>query len=258
MLAILVSCAMLVVFMVLFNAVVGRLAGVDDKGDLSKVAESCAAVMLVLVAASAVLGAGLPAAGIPFLDAIEQLGYAGVLDLFRNDVGRFALECANLISLMFVIGLVSRVIPSPDSGFGLGMLRMLIIVGIALAFNAYLFSLAQQTPLFGLLVAMLRSTVAGVALLVTPAMLLGHLLGTKSDGGFVSLFLKELPKTAIGKAFASAFANSVVLVGAVMLIESQLGSLTTMMEGLPGIMNAVAILVMMVVGYRIMIKSMFK
>ena len=241
-----------------FNAFIGRVTGVDSEEQAAKMGEAVMVVFVLYLVLTALFGSNIQAVGVPFVDKLEQ--YPGLLSFFQADLGGFVIECASLISLVFVINLVSQFIPSSFGGgtFAGQAVRSIALVMIGLGVNHYLLEAVSGVPLFQWALTVLQCFLSGAAILITPAMVIGKMLGVSSDSGIVSFLVKKLPETKLGKALSSAATNSLLIVFVIMLIESQFGGISGMVAGLPAIINMVAVIGMMLIGYRILFKSMFK
>lgn len=250
------SVAMIVALIAL-NAFLGGVAGVDSGGS-EKVFEAIIIIVLLYIVMIALFGSNMSSLGVPFLEVLGQ--YQGISDLFHRNLPLFILECAGLISLVFIINLVSQFVPSTLGGSGLSgqILRSVVLVALGLTVNHYVLGIVSDMPLFQWALTILECFISSAALLVTPAMVLGKLLGVSSESGLVSFLIEELPKTKVGAAMSSAATNSLLLVCVVMLFESQFGNLQSMLLGVPLLINAIGPIVIMLIAYRLMIKSLFK
>lgn len=116
----------------------------------------------------------------------------------------------------------------------------------------------QGTPVFEWALTALQCFLSGAALLITPAMVIGRMIGVSSDSGIVSFLVEKLPETGVGKALSSAATNSLLLVFVIMMCESQFGPLASYISLAPTLVNLLAPLILMLGAYRILFKTMLK
>ena len=93
--------------------------------------------------------------------------------------------------------------------------------------------------------------------MVVPAQIVGRLAGISPESGFVSFLVDKLPETKLGKALSSAATNSLIMVFVIMVFESQFGPLSSMLAAAPTVIYTIGIILIMLIGYRIIIKSFF-
>lgn len=254
----LTTSIVMVVAVVAINAIIGRALGVDSAEGSSKVFEAVLIIFILYLVLVSLFGSNLEAAGVPFLHELER--YSGLSEFFSQDPGGFVIECAKLISLVFVINLVSQLVPSSLGGEGLGgqALRSFVLVLAGLFVNHYVLVAVQGTPAFEWALTALQCFLSGAALLITPAMVIGRMIGVSPDSGIVSFLVEKLPETGVGKALSSAATNSLLLVFVIMMCESQFGPLASYISLTPTLVNLLAPLILMFGAYRILFKTMLK
>lgn len=177
--------------------------------------------------------------------------------MFTNSKGVFCIECAELISLTFLISLISSYIPNSlgGNGFAGTAIRSIALVLIGVIANNYFLSMIYRTVIFSWAVTALQCFLSGTAITLTPAMMIGGLLKLESDNAFVAFLVKKLPQTKIGQALSKAVSDSLVMVGAVLLLESQFGSVTALVSQTPVLLSIIGIIVLELMGIRLLIKS---
>lgn len=116
----------------------------------------------------------------------------------------------------------------------------------------------KKTVFFSWVLTALQCFLSGTALAMTPAMLIGNLLQLDPQNGVVSFLVKKLPQTKIGKAMSTAATNSIILIFVIMIFESQFGSVGDLMSQVPVLISLFAPLLIMIIGIRLMIKSVTK
>lgn len=204
------------------------------------------------------LGEGGMSAEVPFASQLDA--YPSLTSLFLGDLGAFVLECSKLISLMFVISLVSEFVPEGFGGGGTAgkILRSVMLAVIGLGANHFVYAAVAQAPLFGWGLTALQCFLAGAAVLVTPTMILGRLLHLPEGSGVASFLAERLPETKLGKALTMSASNAITFLVMVMLFESQFGSVTSFMRGIPFLLAPIAVIVIMMMGVYSMFKFMFR
>ncbi len=254
---IILSCILVLVLLIL-NAFVNSICGFDSSGEYGKVLEGSLTIAVLYLVIIGLFGSSLSLQGIPFVDKLDN--YKSLTEMFKNALGVFVIECAELISLTFVISFVSNVVPGSlgGSGYTGKIIRSIVVALVGIIVNNYFISLVKETVFFSWAVAALQCFLAGTSLVLTPAMLIGSLLKMDPDSGVVSFLIKQLPQTKVGKSLSTATTNSLLLVFVIMIFESQFGSLTDLLRQVPAVISLFAPVVIMIIGIRLMIKSITK
>ncbi len=89
-------------------------------------------------------------------------------------------------------------------------------------------------------------------------MVIGNLLQLDPESGVVEFLIKKLLQTKIGKSLSTAITNSIVFLFVIMMFESQYGSISTFMTEIPNIIQLFAPIVLIIIGMKLMIKSVTK
>ena len=196
--------------------------------------------------------------GIPFVDQLDN--YSSITFMFKDSPGIFILECTELISLTFVISLISSFIPSGFGGDGFTgkVIRSVVLVLIGVVANNYFLALMKQTVFFSWALVALQCFLSGTALVMTPAMLIGNLLQLDPESNIVSFLVKKLPQTKIGKALSTAATNSILLLFVIMIFESQFGSIGAFMSQIPALISLFAPTIIVIIGIRLVVKAVTK
>ena len=258
MFQVIVLSSVLVILLLIFNSVINSICGLDASGNHGKVLEGTLTIFALYLAIISLFGSQLTADGIPFVDQLEN--YSSITFMFRDRPAVFFYECAELISLTFVISLLSSYIPSNFGGAGITgtIIRSIVLVLVGIIANNYFIALVKKTSLFSWALTALQCFFSGTALILTPAMVIGRLLQLDPENGVVAFLIKKLPQTKIGKTMSTAASNATLLVLVIMIFESQFGSLGTLLSQAPMVISLFAPLVIMLIGIRLMIKSVTK
>lgn len=222
----------LILTITIINAVMKNAFGVSG---YDKVMEGSITVIILYAVLLALFGDVLSIAGLPFVDQMDY--YKTISRIFHEDIWLFIRECAELVSLTFVISFVSQAIPSGWSGTALTgkIIRSMIVVLIGVIINNYFYLMLQKTIFFSWAVNALQCFFLGTALLVTPAMILGNALHVTTNNALVTFLVQKLPQTKVGKAVSTSVTNSLVLIGVIMIFENQFGSLGGVLNEMPSI-----------------------
>ncbi len=251
------SCVLILILIVL-NAVLNSICGLESSGESGKVLEGSLTIVILYFVIIGLFGSTLSVEGIPFVDQLDY--YKSLSDLFHNNLKVFILECTELISLTFVISYVSNIIPSGFGGTGYSgkIIRSIVVALVGILVNHYFLLIVKQTFVFSWAVTVLQCFITGTSLVLTPAMIIGRILKLDPENNVVSFLVKQLPQTKVGKALSTATTNSLTLIFVIMIFESQCGSLSSILGQTPVLISMVAPLLIMFIGIRIIIKSITK
>ena len=251
------SCV-LVLLLVVLNAFLNSACGLGSSGESGKIIEGSLTIIILYFVIIGLFGSALSIEGIPFVDKLDY--YKSLLDLFHSDIKVFILECVELISLTFVISYVSNIIPSGFGGSGNSgkIIRSIVVALVGILINHYFLSFVRKTFIFSWAVTALQCFITGTSLVLTPAMLIGRLLQVDPESNVVNFLLKQLPQTKVGQALSKATTNSLTLVFVLMIFESQCGSLSSLLNQTPVLVSMVAPLIIMLIGIKIIMKSVTK
>ncbi len=251
------SCG-LIVAIIIINTFFSHISGIESEGQFGSVVEGILAIIILYVCIIELFGSDLSLTGIPFMGKLEE--YKSIIEMYKRDMGGFAVECAKLISLTFVISLLSNIVSSSWGGNGYTgkIIRSIILVLGGLIANSYLLTIIQKTVLFDWSITALQCFFSGTALVLTPAMVLGKILGLDPKSSVVSFLVKKLPQTKIGKSISTATSDSLLFIFALMIFESQFGSLSTALQEVPVFISMLAPIIFITLGIKIMLKLISK
>lgn len=250
---IILTVIVMVLALVFLNALFFKMAGSDDYG-FDKVIEGLIAVMILYLVIIACFGDFINIKGLPFVDQLEN--FAGIHDIYANDKTLFFTECAELVCLLFVISLISQYIPK-TGGNGLDgkIIVGILTLGCGVILNNYLVTWSKSNSTWEILLKAVQCAIAGTAVLNIPVSLVAHFMGTSSEDSFASFIANHLSKTKVSKALTASVTNAAVLTGGLMVLENQMGSLNGLLASAPALLELGGTIVLMIVGIRLMIKS---
>lgn len=133
----------------------------------------------------------------------------------------------------------------------------LILVLVGVLVNCFVVSFVYESQIYKWALTALQCVLSGVAIVVTPTMLIGQLLGMNPSNTALAYAIDQLPHTAVGQAFTSAVSRTAVLMLGLMIFESQCGPLSGMLNFGIQIVYAIAPIVIACIGISIMLKSIF-
>ena len=105
----------LVISLLILNSFLNSVCGLDSSGNHGKVIEGTLTIAILYLVIVGLFGKQLFSDGIPFVDQLDN--YPSLISMFKDSRSVFILECTELISLTFVISLISSLIPSGFGGF---------------------------------------------------------------------------------------------------------------------------------------------
>lgn len=245
----------LVISLFILNSFFDHVCGLDSAGNFSKALEGTLTIVFLYLIIIAVLGAQLMSNGIPFVDQLDDS--QSLTALFREKPSVFILECAELISLTFLISFITSLIPGNFGGAGLTgtIIRKIVLVLIGIIANNYFLAIVRQTVFFSWGITALQCFFSGTALLMTPAVIIGNLLHLDAKSKIVLFLVQKLPQTKVGKAMSTSASNSILLVLVIMIFESQFGSIVSVLSELPVLIAYFGCIALMIIGIRLMIKA---
>lgn len=251
------SCA-LIIALVIFNSLLDSICGLDSSGNHGKVLEGTLTILMLYFVLIALFGKQLLNAQIPFVSQLDET--MSLTSLFKETPSIFLLECAKLISLTFVISLIASYVPSSFGGNGLSgtIIRSIVLVFAGIIANNFFLSAVQGSFLFSWGLSALQCFFSGAALALTPATVIGNLLNLDSNSTIVAFLIKNLPQTKVGKAMTTSATNSILLVLIIMMFESQYGSIGSLMSQVPSLISLCVPFIIMIMGIRLMIRSVTK
>lgn len=246
----------LVLALFLINSFLSKVGG--GEAGFENVMEGTLAIVFLYLVVISLAGRDNMVVGLPFIDRLS--GNMSLTDFGRLEPGLFILECAELISLTFLISYLSQLVPSSfgGSGFTGKTIRNVVLVLLGVAVNHYFLTLMEQTPVYAWAITALQCFIAGTALTVTPAMFIGGLLHMSPQSKPVAFLVEKLPQTKAGKALSTAASNSLVLVFTMMAFESMFGGIASAADRLPAIISLFAPFVLIVLGIRLALRSVLR
>lgn len=258
MLSLLVCLISMVLVLVVFDGLMSYFTAESAKGN--RIISDFITILILYFVIMSIMGSGTEngfvSDGIPFVSCMNQ--NTTLISIFHNDLGLFVKETAELISLIFLISYIEKVIPVSNVTVSIMITSRIILVLVGIIVNCLVMSFASKNEIFQWALTILQCVLSGTAIVVTPAMFIGKLLGVDSKNPALSYALKKLPDTALGKAFSAALSRTAVLLLGLMILESQVGPLSGLLTVGIELLGAIAPIIIMCIGISIIIKSVFR
>lgn len=258
MLNLLVSLIVMVLILVALDALCAYILGDTTKSN--SIVSGFITIFFLYAALMAVIGTGTTnrfiSDGVPFVKYLNT--DTTLISLFHTHLGLFVIETTELISLLFFISFIEKIIPTNDVNVSMMIISRIILVFVGIILNCYLMSFIYKSVIYKWALISLECILSGGVLVITPIMIIGKLLGVNTNNPALSYAINELPDTEIGRAFSAALSRTAVLILGIMILESLSGPITGILSLGIELMTAIGPLLICCLGLSIMIKSMFK
>ncbi len=132
------------IVLLILNLFLDSICGFDSSGNYGKALEGTLVIFVLYFVIIALFGNQLMPEGIPFVDKLDS--YQSITFMFNDKRSVFILECTELISLTFIISLISNYIPSSFGGSSIAgkVIRCIILVLIGVIINNYFFIYCKE------------------------------------------------------------------------------------------------------------------
>lgn len=258
MINLLTYLACMVLALVVFDGLTAYVTGESNRGN--RIISSFITILILYAVIMSIICSGtdngLICDGIPFVSILDK--NTTLTSIMHNDLWTFVKETAELISLFFLISFIEKIFPSDNSNISLMITSRLILVLVGIIANGFIVSLVYENPIYQWALTILQCLLSGVAIVTTPAMVIGQLLRLDPENIVIAYALEQLPKTAVGQAFSSAVSRSAVLMIGLFIYESQYGPLSGMFDFGIQLVYAFGPVVIACIGISILLKSIFR
>ena len=226
MLSLLVYLGIMVLCLVVFDGAMAYVTGEVNKCD--RIISSFITIIILYSVIMGIMSSGAEngfiSDGIPFVSIMDK--DTTLTSIMNEHLGVFVAETAELISLFFLISFIEKFLPKSNYNISLMITSSLILVLVGIIINCFVVSFVCESQIYRWALTALQCVVSGVVLVITPAMLIGQLLGLNPNNTALAYAIDQLPHTAIGQAFTSALSRTAVLILGIMIFESQYGPLS--------------------------------
>lgn len=257
MLSLLVCLGAMVLCLVVFDGAMAYVTGEVNRGD--RIISSFITILILYAVIMGIIGSGTEngfiSDGIPFVSIMDK--DTTLTSIMHDHLGVFVTETAELISLFFLISFIEKVLPTNNTNISLMITSRLILVLVGIVVNCFVVSFVYESQIYKWALTTLQCVLSGVAIVVTPTMLIGQLLGLNPSNTALAYAIDQLPNTAVGQAFTSAVSRTAVLMLGLMIFESQCGPLSGMLNFGIQLVYAIGPIVIACIGISIMLKTMF-
>lgn len=258
MISLLTCLAGMVLALVVLDGVTAYVTGETNRGD--RIISSFITILILYAIIMGIMSSGAEnrfiSDGIPFASIMDE--NTTLTSIMHEHLLTFCKETAELISLFFLISFIERVLPTNNSNLSLMITSRLILVLAGIVVNAFITSLVYESKIYQWALTTLQCLLSGVAIVVTPTMLIGQMLGIDPENRVLAYAIEQLPHTAVGQAFSSAVSRTAVLILGLMIYESQCGPLSGMIDLGIQLVYAIAPIVIVCIGISILLKSVFR
>lgn len=258
MLNLLICLGAMVLLLVAFDGAMAYVTGETCKGNT--IISGFITILMLYAVIMGIMGSGTSIGfisdGIPFVSCMDK--NTTLISILHNDPLLFAKETAELISLCLLISFIEKILPTNNVNVPMMIISRVILVMVGVIVNCVVTSFVCKNQIYKWALVALQSVLAGTTVIVTPAVFVGNLLHVNPNNKALTYALKQLSGTAIGKSFSAALSRSAVLLIGLMILESQIGPLSGMMDFGIQLVNAIAPIIVSCIGLSILLKSMFK
>lgn len=249
-------------FILILTAIFGGLClitGEENKGNQILVSCMTAAILFMMVVVMFSTGSGSPGiftSAIPLIESVQKAG--SIRELLAQFPGRFALDFVELVTIMLLIRWISNIYSASDAGFAGKILTRMIIVFMSVVAYGFFMDIARDNIVMKWAVYCVECMVTGTAILYTPAFILAHITGWTLDNPTIAYTLSQFPQTNIGRAISSAISESIVFLVFLLILESQYGSIESILGGMLESMESIGVCILMLMGIYFMVTSIKK
>jgi hypothetical protein len=210
------------------------------------------AVILELFNVETIAG-GVFESGLPLVNNVEKAG--SVRQYFVSSPALFALDFVELVSLTLMINWVSNMFSFENAGFvGKITSRIVIVLGGIIAYGFFM-DFVKDNVVIKWCVYCVECLITGGSILYTPLLMLSFITGLKKDNLFLTYIIKQFPSTSIGKAISTAITSSVIFLLLIIVLETQYGSICTMLKGTVDSLESWGSVFIMIIGIYVVVNS---
>ena len=258
MLSLLVFLGAMVLSLVVIDGVLAYVTGEDNRGN--RILSGFFTILILYFVILAIMGTGSESGfvsdGIPFVAFMDK--DTTLLSIMHNNFSLFITETAELITLLFLISFIEKILPTSSSNISFMIISRTILVLVGILANCFLISFIYAFPTYRMILTIIQCILSGAALILTPIMMVGKVLGISSNITPLSFIIDELADTAVGRALVSAVTRTAILMIGLMFYESHFGPISGILNFGIQIVYMIGPIVIMCIGISIMVKSMFK
>lgn len=192
---------------------------------------------------------------VPFLAGIQK--YETIKTYISNDIAMFALDFAQLVTLVFLINIITNSIKFENAGFAGMISSRLVIVMISVFVYGFLMNLIENNIIFKWSIYCIECLITGVSIIYTPLSIVSLLTGIKKDNYVNTYILAGLKESYLGKCITKAITSSIVLVIFLCLLDYQYGGVFNVVDITLSSFSEIAACIIVLMGIYFMVKSLF-
>jgi hypothetical protein len=244
--------------MILFG-LISNLIGDEDKG--TQILNNCftAFVLYWILIEVFIIGtgdSGILNLNIPFVEGIRK--YGTLKEYLNNSVGMFALDFAQLVTLVLLINWISNILSFENAGFAGKVSSKLVIVVMAIIAYGFFMAIIEDNGVFKWCVYCIECLITGGSIIYTPVMVVTFITGIKEENYANSYIISQFPKTSFGKAVTTAISSSLVFVIFWILLDMQYGGIGNVIDSVADSFSGIAASIIMLMGIYFLSKSLFR
>ncbi len=255
---ILTLAALILILIAIFGGLC-LITGEEDKGNQIIVSCMTAVILFMMVMLLFRTDDGSPGiflSGIPLVENVQKAG--SLKTLMTQSAGMFALDFVELVTIMLLINVVSNIYTAAGAGFAGKILTRMIIVLIAVAAYGFFMDMARNNIIIQWAVYCVECIITGTGILYTPAFILASITGWRLENPAIAYTISQFPQTAAGRAILTAISSSVVFVAFLLILETQYGSIESILDGALESMESIGACILMLMGIYFMVTSVKK
>lgn len=245
----------IIILAILFG-VLCNITGEEKKGTVIVV--NCITAIVLYALVLELFNGGLPTGGViksglPLVSNVEKAG--SVRQYFANSPAPFALDFVELVSLTLMINWVSNIFSFENAGFvGKVTSRIIIVLGGIIVYGFFM-DFVRDNVVIKWCVYCVECIITGGAVLYTPILMLSFITGLKKDNMILTYIIKQFPSTSIGRAISTAITSSVMFLLLMIVLETQYGSVCSIMQGTVETMQTWGGVIVMIIGIYMIVNS---
>lgn len=249
----------MLVFIIVLAVLFGLLCsftGEEKKGNIIVINCLTSSILYIVILElfnSDFFAGGVFESGLPLVNNVEKVG--SVRQYFVNSPALFALDFVELVSLTLMINWVSNMFSFENAGFvGKITSRIAIVFGGIIAYGFFM-DFVKDNVVIKWCVYCVECLITGGSILYTPLLMLSFVTGLKKDNLILTYIIKQFPTTSIGKAISTAVTSSVMFLVLIIILETQYGSICTILQGTLDSIESWGAIFVMIMGIYFVVNS---
>lgn len=235
-----------------------NLTGDNDKGNQilsNSITAFILYSMIVIIFGLADTSRSILDLRIPFAAGINK--YGTMKEYIANSVGMFALDFAQMVTLVLIINWVTNILKFENAGFAGKVSSKIVIVLMAILAYGFVMDLIEDNNILRWCVYCIECLITGGSIIYTPAMIIMTITGIKEGNYVNSYIISQFPKSSLGKAITTAITSSIVFVVFLFMLDMQYGGIYNIMNSTLESFGSIAAVIIILMGIYFIVKSNF-